>query len=92
MSSLFRNSALETVFRSFPNNPERQKLTTVGTQIIADPGKCFQELMFDQLLILLQDGPCQELIILSSKFQALVFLQDKLLESAWKQLIPVEKS
>ena len=40
---------------------------------------------------LLRDRPCLELIIVSSNFQALFFLQAKLLESVWKLLIP-EKS
>ena len=54
---------------------------TVGTKIIADPEKCFQELISEKLLIFLRDGPCLELIIVSSNFQALLLLQDKLLES-----------
>ena len=40
---------------------------------------------------LLRDRRCLELIIVSSNFQALLFLQDKLLESVWKQLISVKK-
>ena len=40
------------------------------------------------MLILLQDRPCLEFIIVSSNFQALLFLQDKLLESVCKLLIP----
>ena len=56
-------------------------LTTVGTKIIADPEKCFQELIFEKLLIFLRDGSCLELIIVSSNFQTLLLLQDKLLES-----------
>ena len=54
---------------------------TVETKIIADPEKCFQELISEKLLIFLRDGPCLELIIVSSNFQALPLLQDKLLES-----------
>ena len=54
---------------------------TVGTKIIADPEKCFQELISEKLLILLRDRPCLELIIVSINFKALLFLQDKLLES-----------
>ena len=54
---------------------------TVGTKIIADPENCFQELISEKLLIFLRDGPCLELIIVSSNFQALLLLQDKLLES-----------
>ena len=57
------------------------ELFTVGTKIIADPEKCFQELISKELLILLRDGPCLELIIVSSNFQALLLLQEKLLES-----------
>ena len=53
----------------------------VGTKIIADPEKCFRELISEKLLILLRDRPCLELIFISSNFQALFFLQDKLLES-----------
>ena len=52
----------------------------------------FQEAISKKLLILLRDGPCQELIIASSDFQALLFLQSKLLESVWKLLIPVKHS
>ena len=37
----------------------------------------------------LRDRPCLESIIVSSNFQALVFLQDK---SVWKLLVPVKKS
>ena len=40
----------------------------------------------------LRDGPCLELIIVSSNFQALLLLRDKLLESVWKRLIPVKRS
>ena len=54
---------------------------TVGTKIIADPKKCFQELISEKLLILLRDRPCLELIIVSSYIRALLFLQGKLLES-----------
>ena len=54
---------------------------TVGTKIIADPEKCFQEVISEKLLILLRDGPGLELIIVSSNFQALLLAQDKLLES-----------
>ena len=68
-----------------------QKIT-VGTKIIADPEKCFQELISEQLLILLRDGPGLELVIVSSNFQALLLSQEKLLESAWKRLIPVKQS
>ena len=45
---------------------------TVGTKIIADPEKCFQELISEKILVLLGDGPCLELIIVSSNFQALL--------------------
>ena len=55
-------------------------LITVGTKIIADPEKCFQELISEELLIVLRDRPCLELIIVSRNFRALLFLQDKLLE------------
>ena len=54
---------------------------TVGTKIIADPEKCFQELISDKLLILLWDRPCLELIIVSSNFQAFLFLQ----KNYWNQ-------
>ena len=54
---------------------------TVGTKIIADLEKCFRELISEKVLILLRDGPCLELIIVSSNFQALLLLQDELLES-----------
>ena len=59
---------------------------------MADPEKCFQELISEKLLILLWDRPCLESIIVSSHFQALLFLQEKLLESVWKVLIPVKES
>ena len=65
---------------------------TVGTKIIADPEKCFQELISEKLQILLRDRPCLEIIIVSSNFQASFFLQDKLLESVSQVLIPVKKS
>ena len=47
------------------------------------------ELISEKLLILLRNRPCLELIIVSSNFQVLFFLQDKLLESVGKVLIPV---
>ena len=65
---------------------------TIGTKIIADPERCFQELISEKLLILLRDGPCLEIIIVSSNFQALLLLQHKSLESVWQRLIPVKKS
>ena len=40
----------------------------------------------------LRDGPCLELMIVSSNFQALLLLQDKLLASVWKRLIPVKRA
>ena len=43
--------------------------------------KCFQELISEKYRFFLRDGPCLELIIVSSNFQALLLLQDKLLES-----------
>ena len=45
---------------------ERQ--STVGTKMIADPEKCFQELISQTLLILLRDRPCLELIIVFNNF------------------------
>ena len=39
------------------------------------------ELNSEKLLTLLRDRPCLELILISSNIQALLFLQDKLLES-----------
>ena len=63
-----------------------------GSWIIADPEKYFQELISEKLLILLRDGLCLELIIVSSNFQALLLWQEKLLESVWKRLISVKKS
>ena len=59
----------------------RAILSTVGTQITADPEKCLQEFVSERLLILLRDGPCLELFIVSSNFQSLIFFQDKVLES-----------
>ena len=53
-----------------------------GTKLsLADPEFFFQELISEKLLIFLQDAPSLELIIVSSSFQALLLLQDKLLES-----------
>ena len=49
--------------------------------MIADLELCFQELTSEEMLVLLRDRPCLELIILSSNFQALLLLQDKLPES-----------
>ena len=66
------------------------KFSTVRTKIIADPEKCFHKLISEKPLILLWDRPGLELIIVSSNFNALVFLQDKLLESVWKLLIPAK--
>ena len=68
--------------------------STVGTKVIADPekGLKFQELKSEKLLILLQDRPCQELILVSSDFQVLFSVQDKLLASAWNLLVPAKKS
>ena len=60
--------------------------------MIADLEKCFQELISEKLLILLRDRPCLEIIIVSRNFQASFFLQDKLLESVSKVLIPVKES
>ena len=48
---------------------------------MADPEKRFQELTSEKSLILKWDRPCLELVIVSSTFQALLFLQDKLLGS-----------
>ena len=45
---------------------------------------------FWKLRILLRDTACLEVIIVSSIFPALLFLQDKLLEWVWKLLIPVK--
>ena len=58
----------------------------------ADPEKHPQELISEKLLILLRDRPCLELVIVSSNFQASLFLQDKLLESVRKLAIPAKKS
>ena len=54
---------------------------TVRTNIIADLEKCFQELISEKLVILLRDRSDLELMNVSSYFQALLFLQDKLLAS-----------
>ena len=56
----------------------RPQINTVGTKIIADPEKCFQELISEKLRILLRDWadwPCLELNIISGNFQAFLFLQ-----------------
>ena len=61
--------------------------------IIADPEKYFQELISEKLLIFFCGmGLVWKLIIVSSNFQALLLLQDKLLESVWKRLSPVKRS
>ena len=65
---------------------------TVGTKSKADPETCFQELISENLLLLLRGRPCLELIIVSSNIQALLFLQDKLLESVWKAMNSSKKS
>ena len=52
----------------------------------------FSGINSEKLLILLQDGPCLEIIIASGNFQASFFLQDKWLESVWQVLIPLKKS
>ena len=65
---------------------------TVGTKILADPKQYIQELIPEKSLILLRDGPCLELIIVSSAFQALLFLQNKLLESLYKSFEFQKKS
>ena len=49
----------------------------VETKIIADPDKSFQEFVSEELLILLRDRSCLELILVFSNFQAWLFLQDK---------------
>ena len=57
-------------------------LSAVGTKIIADPETRFQDYFLSFFfLILLRDRLCLELIIVSSNFQAMLFLQDKFLES-----------
>ena len=60
---------------------QKYKANAVGTKILADPEKCFQEFVSEKLLILLQDRLYLKLIIVSSNFQAFLFLQDKLQES-----------
>ena len=47
---------------------------SVGTKIVADPEKRFQELTREKLLIILRDRPCLELIIVASNFQGFVHL------------------
>ena len=44
-------------------------------------GKCFQELISETVLFLLRDRPCLKLFTVFNNFQALLFLQDDLLES-----------
>ena len=51
-----------------PKLPQ-EKQNTVGTKIIADPEKCFQELISEKLVILLRDGLCLELIIVPVIFR-----------------------
>ena len=52
----------------------------------------FPGINFWKITDFLRDGPCVELIIVSSNFQALLLLHDKLLESVWKRLILVKRS
>ena len=56
---------------------------SVGPEICdQEPCMDFGPTSFSELpLFLLRDRPCLDLIIVSSNFQALFFLQDKLLES-----------
>ena len=49
--------------------------TIAETKIMADRETCFQESSSEFLLLLLWDRPRLELIIVSSTFQALLFLQ-----------------
>ena len=49
----------------------------------------FPGINFWNLVIFLRERPCLEVIIVSGNFQALLFLQDKLLESVWKLWIQV---
>ena len=73
-------SAAMVVSQGAPKTPHSlkrrrlTKLTTVGTKIIADPEKGFQELTSEKLLIFFRDGSCLELIIVSSNFQTLLAL------------------
>ena len=64
---------------------ERAQRLTLGPEtarwVGGLPEKCFQELISEKLLILLRDRPCLESIIVSSNFQAFLFLPEKLLES-----------
>ena len=55
-------------------------------------GKTFPGINFWKITDFLWDGSCLELIIVSSNFQTLLLLQDKLLESVWKRLISVKRS
>ena len=52
----------------------------------------FPGINFWKITDFLRDGPFFELVIVSSNFQALLLLQDKLLASVWKRLIPVKRS
>ena len=70
--------------------PSEAIVDTAGTTIIVDPEKCFQQLISEKLLILLRDWPWLESTIVSSNILALLFLQDKLLESVPKLWIPVK--
>ena len=61
-------------------SPRKNGLTSLFKEVrvfkvIADPEKCFQELISEKLLNLLQDRPCPELISFSSNFQAFLFLE-----------------
>ena len=75
-------------YRAFGTWRRLWLISTVGTKIIlivADPKNS------EKLLILLRARPCLELIVVSSNFHAVLFLQDTLLESFRKPLVPVKK-
>ena len=67
--------------RGFYSLGTRIRGHTVETKIIADPETRFHDLISENLLMLLRDRPFLELIFVSSNLPAILFLQDKLLES-----------
>ena len=73
--------------RDIPELPEKLEkkkgfvFNSCALQNYGGSEKSFQELISANLLILLWDKSCLELIIISSHFLVMLFLQDKLLES-----------
>ena len=63
-----------------PKSFEKRAILYCRDKKYSGSGKCSRNCNFWKWLILLRDRPCLELTIVSSNFQALLFLQDKWLE------------